>query len=512
MKKQSLMKGSLILGIAGILTRFLGLFFRWPLIMLIGDEGVGYYQMSYPLYMFFVAMASGVPIAMSKLISENNSVNKRYDNYLVLKEAMLLMGIIGVGTSFILIFGANTIIKFLKWDKKAYYSLIGIGLAPAIISVTTVYRGFFQGYQNMTNTAISQVLEQLGRIIFGVGLAFLFLSYGIEYSAGGAAFGATAGGIISSVFLYLRYKKMKKQENIKKVKTDVKILDKILKISIPISVGTTVGTIMTLIDSIMVPKKLLEAGFSNTQSTILFSQLTGKAAVIINVPLTLSMALCTSLIPIIAEVYYLKNKKETERKINLAIKLSAVIAIPCLFGLFFMAKPILQFIFPNKYEGYNILKYLALTVPFIVITQITTSILQSVGHYIYPVINLLIGCVIKVLITSSLVKISWLNIYGAVVASIVAYVVISILNIVVLKRKLEITMKLYDNFIKPTYFSCFMIIAVILLYNYVYSTFRSNGLAVLISIFIGGIIYLGCILAFKVFSIDEVMDRIKRKG
>ena len=73
-------------------------------------------------------------------------------------------------------------------------------------------------------------------------------------------------------------------------------------------------------------------------------------------------------------------------------------------------------------------------------------------------------------------------------------------------------MKLYDNFIKPTYFSCFMIIAVILLYNYVYSTFRSNGLAVLISIFIGGIIYLGCILAFKVFSIDEVMDRIKRKG
>ena len=98
MKKQSLIKGSLILGIAGILTRFLGLFFRWPLVMLIGDEGIGYYQLSYPLYMFFVAMASGVPIAMSKLISERNAVGDVKGGFEIVKESSMLMLILGTGT------------------------------------------------------------------------------------------------------------------------------------------------------------------------------------------------------------------------------------------------------------------------------------------------------------------------------------------------------------------------------------------------------------------------------
>ena len=99
MKKQSLIKGSIILGFAGILTRFLGLFFRWPLIMLIGDEGIGYYQMSYPLYMFFIAMASGVPVAISKMISEKNATNDMYGSFEVMKESAILMTIIGTGTT-----------------------------------------------------------------------------------------------------------------------------------------------------------------------------------------------------------------------------------------------------------------------------------------------------------------------------------------------------------------------------------------------------------------------------
>lgn len=114
MNKQSLVKGSIILGVAGILTRFLGLFFRWPLIMLIGDEGIGYYQMSYPLYMFFIAMASGIPVAMSKMISERNAVNDIEGSFQVMKESTLLMMIIGIGTTLSLFFfckSYNIIIK-----------------------------------------------------------------------------------------------------------------------------------------------------------------------------------------------------------------------------------------------------------------------------------------------------------------------------------------------------------------------------------------------------------------
>ena len=201
MKKQSLIKGSLILGIAGILTRFLGLFFRWPLVMLIGDEGIGYYQLSYPLYMFFVAMASGVPIAMSKLISERNAVGDVKGGFEIVKESSMLMLILGTGTSCILFLFARPIMSILEWRPEAYYSLIGISFAPVIISIMTVFRGYFQGLQNMTPSAISQILEQIGRVVVGVGLAIVLRPRGIEYSAGGAAFGAAAGGLIGSVYL-----------------------------------------------------------------------------------------------------------------------------------------------------------------------------------------------------------------------------------------------------------------------------------------------------------------------
>ncbi|MBE6048730.1 MAG: polysaccharide biosynthesis protein [Clostridium sp.] len=510
MKKQSLIKGSLILGVSGILTRFLGLFFRWPLIMLIGDEGVGYYQMSYPLYMFFVAMASGIPVAMSKMVSEKNAKGDIEGSFEVTKEASMLMLIIGTGTSVILFMFATQIVKFLQWDYRAYYSLIGISFAPAIISMMTVFRGFFQGLQNMTPSAISQILEQIGRVVVGVGLAIILLPKGIEYSAGGAAFGASAGGLIGGLYLAFKYHKVKKELGIKKIKTNPAILNKILLIAVPISIGTTVGTIMSLIDSILVPQKLLSAGFTNQQSTILYAQLTGKAAVIVNIPLTLSMALCTSLIPIIAESYILKRKKEVDAKINLSIKLSAVIAMPCFLGLFFMAEPIMKFIFPGRFEGVEILKYLSISVPFIIVTQTTTSILQSVGSYITPVINLLIGCVVKVILTVILVPISSINIYGAVMASIGAYIVTTVLNIVSMKIKVKIKLNFYENFIKPSLGSAFMMWSVVIIYGNLYKGTGSNSLSCLVSISIGAIIYLISIFALKIFNIDELKNRFRK--
>lgn len=512
MKKQSLIKGSLILGIAGILARFLGLFFRWPLIMLIGDEGVGYYQMSYPLYMFFIAIASGLPVAMSKMISERNALNDIDGSFQVMKESSYLMITIGAGTTLALFFFAKPIISFLKWDSKAYYSLIGISFAPFIISFTTIFRGFFQGLQNMTPSAISQILEQIGRVIFGVGLAVLLLPKGIEFSAGGAAFGATAGAVLGGSYLFSKYRKIKKTFKVKKIKTNTEVLNSILKIAIPISLGTTVGSIMNLIDSILVPQKLLQAGLNNTQTTILYAQLTGKAAVITNIPLTLSMAICTSLIPIIAENYILNKKAELKSKIDAAMKMAAVIALPCTFGLFFLASQILNLIFPGRAEGADILKYLSISIPFIIITQTTTSILQGTGNYIKPVINLFIGCIVKVILTSALVSLPELNIYGAVIASIGAYVTASILNLMTLRIWLKITMNFYEILIKPCFAATIMMIFVLLSYNSIYINIGSNGLSCLISIFLGMIVYIILIIVFKVFEVDEIKKRLRRKS
>ena len=509
MKKQSLIKGSLVLGIAGILAKVLGFFFRWPLIMLIGDEGIGYYQLSYPLYMFFVAMASGVPVAVSKMISERNAVNDIDGSFEVVKESAYLMAILGIGTSLILYFFAKPIINFLKWDMKSYYSLIGIAFAPAIISFVTIFRGFFQGLQNMTPSGISQILEQIGRVVIGVGLAYILFPKGIEVSAGGAAFGAAGGAFIALIYLGFKYIKVKKEMGIKKVKTNTVLLNSILKMAIPISIGATVGTIMNLIDSILVPQKLLESGVTN--ATALYGQLTGKAAVLVNVPLTLSMAICTSLIPIIAEAYILNRKEEMQNKISMSMKLSAIIAFPCTLGLFCLAGPIMKLVFFDKYEGIEILRYLSLSIPFVIITQTTTSILQATNHYIRPVVNLIIGCGVKVVLTCVLVPIPSLNIFGAVIASVAAYIIVTILNVISLNSKTKCRMNIYESFVKPAYAALIMIISVMITYTFIMGKIQSNSISCLLSVFMGIIIYIIAILVLKVFEIDEIKSRLVRK-
>ena len=511
MKKHSLIKGTIILGLAGIVSKFLGLFFRWPLIMLIGDEGIGYYQMSYPLYTFFIALASGVPIAISKLVSEKNALGDKEGIMKVLKESFILMIFMGFGSTALLLIFSKHIISYLQWSEKSYYSLIAISIAPSFIAIMSVLRGFFQGLQNMKPTAVSQIIEQLGRVIVGVGLAVLLLPYGVEYAAGGAAMGASAGGLFGGVYLTIKYIRIKMPIRLFKLKKDEKVLESLLRISIPLSLGATVATIMGLIDSILVPKKLLEAGLTSKEATILYGQLTGKANVLVNVPLTLCVALCSAIIPIIAEAYILRRKNDIINKVEVAIKISSVIAIPSMLGLMFLAKPIMTLIFPNYGEGYNILKYLALSIPATALAQISTAILQGTGHYFKPIINLFVGCVFKVMITLFMVPLPLFNIYGAVIGTIVAYTLAAYLNMKDVRKKLNISIDYYNTTIKPSYASVIMIIAVIISYNKTIIYTGSNGIACIVSILLGIIIYIILVIAFGIFKYNYIKDRFLRR-
>lgn len=513
MKKQSLIRGTVILGIAGIFVRFLGIFFRWPLIMLIGDEGIGYYQMSYPMYMFFIATASGIPVAVSKIVSERNALGDKEGAIAVLKKALILMLVIGGGfTAFILVF-SNKLIIFLNWDRKSYYSLIAIAFAPLFISIVSAFRGFFQGMQNMNPTAVSQIFEQIGRVIVGVGLAYIFLPKGIEYSAGGAAFGAVAGAFVAGIYLIKKYISVRKEFTITKAKNkkNYEIMSKLLFIAIPISIGSAVSSIMSLLDSIIVPQKLVTAGFNYKEATILYGQLTGKAFVLVNVPLTLSIALCASLVPIISEAYILNRKKEVLHKLHLAIRVSMVIAIPSFCGLFFMAAPILNLIFPGHGDGHLILRYLSISIPFIVLAQTGTAILQGIGRYLTPVINLLLGCVLKVIITSTLVKIPEVNIYGAIIGTIFGYMTAAILNMIFVKKYLNVKINIYESIIKPAYASIIMVITVVFIYLNVYNNTMNNAIACFTAIFLGLIIYLILILIFGIFNYDQIKRRIIKR-
>ncbi|QGU96565.1 oligosaccharide flippase family protein [Clostridium bovifaecis] len=507
MKKQSLIRGTFILGFAGIFAKAIGMLFRIPLTILVGDEGLGYYQMAYPLYMLFIAVASGVPLAMSKMISEENAQGNQIGMFQVLKQALLLMTILGLGTSVLMILFSHELLRFFRWDNKAYYSLIALGLAPFFIGIMSVFRGFFQGLQNMTPTAISQILEQVARVVVGIGLVVLLLPRGIEYAAGGATLGAAAGGILGGIYLIGKYIKVRRSFLIRKVKLNPIVMERLLRTAIPISLGAAVGTVMNVIDSFVVPQKLLEAGFTSRQATILYGQLTGKAAVLVNVPLTLSAALCASVVPIISAAFILNNRAKLNHNIASAIKISTVIALPSLAGLYFLASPVLNLIFRGQAEGELILKYSSLAIPLIILAQTTTVILQATTSKKMPVIHLLIGCIVKMVITSALVSMPGINVYGAIIGTFAAYATAVILNMSLLRKTLGVKVDLYKVFIKPAYASIAMILAVVFIYVKAYNYTMSNSVSCLIAIFIGIIIYGMLIMAFKVIDFNEIKNR-----
>lgn len=510
MKRQSLIKGTMILGAATIFARFLGLFFRIPLQALIGDQGMGYYQMSYPLYMTFVALASGVPIAMSKLISEFNAKNDVHAVRQIFRETLLIMIPIGVIASLVMLFFSKEIITTLKWDTKSYYSFMVISIAPIFVCIMCTLRGFFQGMQNMTYTGISQIVEQIGRVVCGVLFAYLLMPRGIEYAAGGAALGTVIGGALGSFYLMFNYFRASKELPKFQRKRQGSMVRLIAQAALPVSIGAAVGTVMSLIDSVVVPQRLLVAGYSLEDSAILYGQLTGKAVTLQNIPLAVSMALCAALVPIVSEAYATFRTVELKRRVEMVYKLSFVIGIPSFLGLYFLAKPIMGLVFMKDVAGFEILKFLSISIPFIIITQTTTSLLQSCGRYMIPVYNLIVGCLVKVVLSYFFVAQSSVNIYGAVIGTIFGYTTTALLNYIQVSRVLKVKLSITEVLLKPLIASLTMIIFVVFSYNNVYNYTMSNGISCLVSIIVGVAIFTVLVIVLGVFSLEDIRGKFMR--
>lgn len=512
MHKKSFVRGALILALAGIFAKFLGFFFRIPLIYLIGEEGIGLYQITYPLYTFLLSIAFGVPTAISKMISERLAVNKVHEAHRIFKVALVAMVIFGGFSSGMIIIFSNRIIDTFKWNNEVYYSLLGISLAPFFTCILSVYRGYFQGFQYMTPPAISQIIEQLTRVIVGVGLAFILFSKGIDVAAGGASFGATAGAIVGLLFLMYIYTKNRALYNKGQYALPRgNILKEIVKIAIPVSIAHTIGSIMALIDSMLVPGLLRSAGFSYQMATVLYGQLTGKAFVLINVPLTISASLAQSIVPAVSEVNAARDRKSLLNNIKAAYKLSFILALPSCAGLYVLAKPILAFIFQGMVGGWELLQILAIAGVFIIIAQTSTSILNGLGKTIVPILAMSTGCIVKVIISMIFIPIPELNIKAAAYGTLISYAVVAIIDFVVVIKYTRTCINIYEVFILPVVCTAAMTIGVVLIYGNMYNLTGKTSISVLISILIGAITYFIMLILTRTMSIRDIVKTVKSR-
>ena len=500
MGSKSFLKGAAILGVAGIIVKIMGAFFRIPLGNIIGDEGMGYYQASYPIYVLLLTVSTaGIPTAISKLVSEKNALGDRYGAHRVFKVSFILLFITGICTSSILFFGARGIVDIIKSPPEAYYSMLAIAPALLFVPIMAAFRGYFQGLQDMIPTAVSQVIEQFGRTVVGLVLALFLFRKGVDLAAAGASFGAAAGGITGTIIIILIYysrrdrihqeiqsRPMLKQEN------SGRIIYRILSIAIPITLGAAIIPVMNMIDLAIVMRRLQHIGYSTEVANELYGQLTGMAAPLINLPQIITVGLAVSLVPAISDAIQRKNHLLVKNTIQTGTRVALLLGLPAATGLVILAKPIMLLLYPlqqtSAVNAADILSILGFGVIFLTLLQTFTGILQGLGRPTIPVGNLLIGAILKVILTYFLTGISSFNIKGAAYGTVAAYGTAALLNFLAVKRLTKTDFSTMNILIKPVVAVAAMSISVLFIYGR-FIELLGNRITTLAAVGVGIMIY-----------------------
>ncbi|MCX7780287.1 MAG: polysaccharide biosynthesis protein [Negativicutes bacterium] len=518
MSKDTFIKGALILTVAGIIVKVIGSVNRILLSRLLGGEGVGLYQMAYPIYTLALSISSaGIPVAISIIVAEKIALGDFRGANRVFRISLAVLAVTGVLFTFLLYFGAGWLIenRFVR-DPRAYYAIAA--LAPAIFFVTVLssYRGYFQGLQEMTPTAVSQIVEQFFRVVTMIAFAYLLLPQGVEYAAAGASFGAgpgAAAGLLVLLYYYWRRKPsfqyQMEQQNDMIQESGASIIGRIIKLALPVSLANIMLPVVSNIDLLIVPARLEVAGYTVEQATELFGYLTGMAIPLINLATILTASLAASLVPAVSEAFALNNRQRIYQRTATAMRIANLITIPSSVGMWLLATPISQMLYGTPNAGTSI-AIMSIGVFLLGIHQVTTGVLQGLGHTAIPVVNMVISAAAKTILSWVLTAIPTLGIMGAAWATNADFGLAALLNIYFVYRYVGFGLDIKDT-LKTVFAAAVMGVVVLLTYDAVMAKLLNNSLATLISITAGGLVY-GIVLLFTGAVDERDIERVPRIG
>lgn len=442
-KKANYLKGASILAATVAITKVIGAVYKVPLFNLLGDEGTTHFQVTYYIYNLLLTISTaGIPVALSRLISAARATDRplqvrRY--YHVGMGAFMTIGALGM---LLMLLFAQQLADFMGDYEVAG----GVKcLAPAVLfaCVISVFRGYSQGHNDMVPTAISQIMEVLCKLVFGLAIAWYLSSrgYGSAAISAGAIVGVTIGLGLAIPIVGGRCRKITRRfasDTVTDIPDSVKdTLVQVLKISIPITLGSSILNIINLIDSKLVLERLQSgAGFSYTDAKILFG-VYSKGQSLFAIPSSFITPVAVAVVPVIAAALARRDAGEARRMTESSIKLTNLVAMPAAVGLCVLARPIIDTLYYGSNEnGPRLLAVLGIASFFVCAYIITNGILQASGHEKLALLTLPIGGVVKVVVNWVLVGSRAVNIMGAPIGTLACYLVITVLNVVFIVRKL----------------------------------------------------------------------------
>lgn len=514
-KKESFMQGVVTIMFSQIAIKVLGLIYTLYLTNRegFGDAGNAIYASGYQIYALLLTVSSiGVPNAISKLVSERLAIGDNKGANRIFKVALATFGIIGAVGTMLLFFGAHTIAY--NWIQIPEAELTLIALSPAIffVSISSVFRGYFNGRRSLKITARAQTLEQIFKTtltIVVVEIVAYITSTSTEMMAAGANVATTLATFSSFAYLFIYYKTKRKEigneiaQSVNYKYENVKtIVKRILMVSIPLTLSSIMTSFNKNIDSFTV-KRILSTYMESKRAQELYGMLAGKVDTITNLPLAINIAFATALVPAIAAARAKNDKETATKRTSFSLITSMLIGLPCVAGLIIFAQPILNLLYPNAKEGAILLQLISVSVIFSILDQTINGALQGFGKVMVPAIALGVGCIVKLILNLVLLPIQGLNVYGAAIGSIACHAIAFTIVFNVLKKYVKLDLPFKKFIFKPIIATGIMGVCSYTLYTLL-SGIISGNKATIISILFAIIIYVISVIALKIYNKEDI--------
>lgn len=519
-RKHSVLGGVAVLTAASLLVKVIGVFYKIPLTYLLGDEGMGYFNSAYTIYAWlYMISTAGLPIGVSILISEADAAGDASRVKKVTRiAAVLLLSIGTITTAFMLVFSRT--IATLLGSPDAVYCMIAIAPTLFFICVSSLYRGYFQGFQCMMPTAVSQLLEAMGKLALGLLFARLAQQGGkpLPVVCAFAILGVTVGTALSTVYLILRFLFTKKKKRygedtvIPPVRKDRRrILLRLIKIALPITVSASVMSLTGLIDLGMMIRRLVSIGYTRAEATAVFGNYTTLVVPMFNLPSVLVTPIATGVIPAISRAVACGKEDEVNALAAWAFRYTAWIAVPAALGLCAFSRPILALLYPMESveTAYRLLSYVSPAVYFLCLLTVSNAVLQAKGYPSVPMIGMVCGGIVKTLLGYFLMGSPRIGIIGAPVGTVVCYIVAFTINTVMMGKKANFLPSTKETMFLPLLSAVPAIGISFLVYHRLFS--GSGAVWTLVCIGLAGGIYLCLSLWSGLVKTEEFRHLIRRR-
>lgn len=444
-KKGSFFSGVAVLTLSTLIVKLIGVLYKIPLFKYLGEEGMGYFNSAYEIYAFFYMIATaGLPVAISILVSENLEKGKIANVKKVYSVSLILFLILGLSGTAFLYFGADWLGNLIE-NSGAVLCIAAIAPMALFTCVSSAVRGFFQGYQNMVPTAVSQIIEAAGKLGLGLVLAVFAIKegYALPYVAAFATRGVAIGVGLSMLYLLLAkfFGKERKRAITPTAELPEKsetILAKLVKIAVPITISSTVISLTRLIDLFMILRRLQEIGYTEEAANAIYGSYSTLAVSMFNLPSAFVTPIALALVPVLTAALSSSDRYKEKNTLNASLRLCALITLPASLGLSLFSDPILSLVFHGETSAIRtaapLLSVLALSVFFSCLMTVTNAILQAYGKEQKPILSMAIGAGVKTVVAYVLIGLPAVHIYGAPISTFVCVLTVSVINMGYIKK------------------------------------------------------------------------------